>query len=74
MYPAALAQIGGSEMPEIAELAREKIRLQQMLEAIAMTNFYGRSLDELTDLALKQIETRKRLIQVEREIAQYINA
>ncbi len=61
-------------MPEIAELAREKIRLQQMLEAIAMTNVYGRSLDELTDLELKQIETRKRLIQVEREIAQYINA
>jgi len=54
------------------ELAERKTFLSRKLEEIAMCNVYGKSNDDLIALNLDEIETRKELFEVERQIRDYI--
>lgn len=54
------------------EMAEERTKLLATLEAISMWNTAGKSIDELTEVALQRIETDKRLHEVEAEIRAYV--
>ena len=56
----------------IKELAERKAFLRRRLEAISMCNVYGKTIDELTNINLSQIETQRELFDVESQIRDYI--
>lgn len=55
-----------------SEMARERTQLIATLEGIGMWNTYGKTVDELSEVALEKIETEKRLFEVDAEIRQYV--
>lgn len=55
------------------EMAEKRTRLMARLEAIAMWNTAGKTIDELTDVQLDKIETQRQLIEIDAVIAAYIN-
>lgn len=54
------------------ELAKQKTFLEARLNAISMSNVYGRSLDEITALNLDHMKTERSLFAIERQIRDYI--
>lgn len=58
----------------VEEMAREREELGQLLLGISASNTYGKTLDELTALRIQQINTLRRLNEVQREIEEYTHA
>ena len=56
----------------LREMAEERIKLVARLDAIAMWNIAGKTIDELTEVEIDKIETKRKLRAVEDEISAYI--
>jgi hypothetical protein len=61
-------------MRSVEEMARERAELQQALWGIAMWNTHGQTIEKLAEVGALQIAKQRRLVEVEREIQEYINA
>lgn len=53
------------------DLAKRKTYLQARLQAIVMSNVYGKTLDQLTEVELDKMNTIKELNEVNGEINRY---
>lgn len=56
---------------DITELAKRKVYLEMRLSGISMSNVYGKTIDELTELEIDRAQTRKELNQILLQIQQY---
>jgi hypothetical protein len=56
----------------IEELAKRKTELKLTLQAISQCNVYGKTVSELTELEIQQINARKELHDVQAKIDAYI--
>lgn len=57
---------------DIVALAKRKTYLQARLQAIAISNVYGKSIDELTAMQVDKIDTERELNVIEGQIRHYI--
>jgi hypothetical protein len=58
----------------IEDMAAEKVSLGMRLEGLAMLNTFGMSVEDRIKVEIDDIQTRKRLTQVNSEISSYIQA